>query len=101
MQKMSKYKRKMRMQELNPEPQKFKVDRLIRLKVGPLWLQQKTVVCLQLHASPNFRKLLNRKQRPTPEKVKTRVKYFLLIHLRKISQLEVGVILAEVLLSEW
>ena len=36
MQKMSKYKRKMRMQELNPEPQKFKVDRLIRLKVGPL-----------------------------------------------------------------
>ena len=45
----------------------------------------------------NFRKLVNRKQRPTREKTETHVKYFLLIHLRQISELKVEVIPAGVL----
>ena len=90
MEKMSKYKKKF--PDVRIEP------RTLRVPGGPLnpfnrraivVTTQNYRVCLQQRTSPNFRKLINRKQRPTREKAETRVKYFLLIHLRKISELKV------------
>ena len=46
--------------------------------------------------STDYWKSINRKQRPTREKAQSPVRYFLLIHLRKISQLKVEVTLSGV-----
>ena len=80
MRKMSIHKKKQfRMQELNPEPREFQMGHLIRLTVGPLWLEPKTVesVCSSAR-HPIFKKLSTENEGPLEKKPRHRSNIFCL-----------------------